>query len=256
MSIGQPLLWLPNNPVKKLFLKNKSKKSLGLKKAKVATKIALGVFCLSFFLLDYQPIFGFPPLKKHNPALAQSAPPSQTPTVSSKEAPFQFQLPHTGYLSTPFSSYHPGIDIATGLGMPIKPIAPGVVVDEGYNFWGLGLNVVIDHGQGYRSTYAHMGKIYVSKGQTVSASDFLGEVGLTGHTTGPHTHLELSKDQVNIDPLTLLPPLRTQPEAADFVPLTTLANQPTYLTPVPTPAPKKEAALPKLDLSNQIRLSL
>src|SRR5205823_5385158 len=98
------------------------------------------------------------------------------------DLPDSFDLPHPGYLTTPYSSYHPGIDIATGLGMPIHPIGKGTVVDVGFNFWGLGLTVTVDHGQGYKSLYAHMGKIYVNKSQQVSKADILGEVGLTGRT--------------------------------------------------------------------------
>lgn len=182
---------------------------------KLALKIVLGVFCLTF-LLDYQPVLGFPPIKK-NTIKAQTT--EQTQTISAKEVPFPFQLPHPGYLSTFFSSYHPGIDLATGLGMPIHPIASGTVVEAGYDFWGLGLKVEVDHGAGYKSTYAHMGKIYVKKGQSVSKDDLLGEVGLTGNTSGPHTHLEIAKDNVKINPTALLPEIRKYPIAADLTPV-------------------------------------
>lgn len=227
MANGRPFSWLPNYPKEVL------------PKSKVAWKIALGVFILTFFL-DYQPAFSFPPLKQ-NKVFAQA---EQTQTITPQSLPFSFQLPHPGYLSTPFSNYHPGVDIATGLGMPLKPIAPGTVVDAGFNFWGLGLNVVVDHGQGYQSLYAHMGKIYVKKGQTVSASDILGEVGLTGHTSGPHTHLEVSKNNLKIDPRVILPEIRVQPVLADFTPQIAIA-------PI-----KKEPELPKLDLKAAIKNSL
>lgn len=182
--------------------------------------VAVGVV---FFvvLLDYQPIFAFPPIKK-SIVHAQT---EQTQTVSPQASQIIFQLPHPGYISTHFSGYHPGIDIATGLGMPIKPVADGTVVDARYNFWGLGLAVIINHGNGYKSLYAHMGKVYVKKDQKVTTGDYLGEVGLTGHTSGPHTHLEILKDNQNIDPTALLPSIREIPEQADFIPVKSRAQE-------------------------------
>ncbi len=185
---------------------------LTLKTAKLSSRIALGMVFLSF-LLGLQPNLGFPPVKAHvDIAAAQE----QQQTVKAQALPFQFRLPFQGYLSTHFSYYHPGIDLASGLGMPVKPIAPGTVVEEGYNFWGLGLTIVIDHGQGYQSLYAHLGKIYVKKGDHVDYDNYIGEIGLTGHTTGPHTHLEVSRDGVKIDPLSILPAVRDYPQAQDF----------------------------------------
>ncbi|MBI2011431.1 M23 family metallopeptidase [Candidatus Daviesbacteria bacterium] len=183
---------------------------------RIPTFLAMGGILL-LFLLNYQPAWQFPPVKKAK-VLAQ-AEPAQTITVAS--LPIEFQLPHPGYLSTPFSSYHPGVDIATGLGMPIHSIAKGVVTNTGLNFWGLGLFVEIDHGFNYRSIYAHMGKIYIKKNQIVKETDFIGEVGLTGFTSGPHTHLELIKEDKKIDPQTVLPKIRQSPEEADFKPADT-----------------------------------
>jgi murein DD-endopeptidase MepM/ murein hydrolase activator NlpD len=113
--------------------------------------------------------------------------------------------------------------------------------------------VEVDHGNGYKSVYGHMGKIYVNKGQEVTTDELLGEVGMTGHTTGPHTHLELAYNGQKIDPRPLLPELRNYPTADDFVvhessaastvsiPTnnTTTNTQPssTY-TPQPTPDPE------------------
>lgn len=168
--------------------------------SRISAKIALGVVALTF-LLGYQPTLTIPPIKQ-TAVLAQT---EQTPTIEAKSLPFTFQKPHPGYLSTYFSNYHPGIDLAAGLGMPVKPIAPGIITEAGYSLWGYGLMVEIDHGQGYRSLYAHLGQIYVKKGQNISGSDLLGIVGLTGHTTGPHTHLEVNRDNKKIDPLLILP---------------------------------------------------
>ena len=160
----------------------KSKSALGLPFfPKLAIKILLGVFCLGFFL-DYQPVLAFPPIRK----AVVHAQNSQTQTISAQSLPFSFQLPHPGYISTPYSAWHPGVDIAAGLGMPIKPVTSGIVTSARFDLWGYGLVVEVDHGQGYHSLYAHLGRIYVKEGQKIGTGEYLGEVGLTGHTSGPH----------------------------------------------------------------------
>ncbi len=194
-----------------------------LPSVKLFSKLLLGVFCLAFFL-SFQPDLGkFPPGGR---SVVHAQTPEQTQTVQAQALSVVFQLPHPGYVSTHFSGWHPGVDIAMGLGTPIKPIEDGVITASGYNFWGLGLTVEIDHAGGYHSLYAHMGKIYVSKGQKVTKSDYLGEIGLTGHTTGPHTHLELSREGIKINPLTLLPPIGGEPKA-EFLTSTQTNTPPT-----------------------------
>jgi len=180
--------------------------------ARTTLKLALGLFVLSFFL-GYQPTFGFPPIK----SVTVHAQAEQSQSVESQKLPLVFQLPHPGYLTTRFSSWHPGIDIPTGFGMPIKPIEEGVVTSAQFSFFGYGMMIEIDHGHDYKSLYAHLNRMFVKEGDKVSKDSLLGEVGLTGRTTGPHTHLEVSKNGVKIDPLTILPPIRQNPEAQDFV---------------------------------------
>jgi hypothetical protein len=175
-------------------------------------KLKLGVLLLcSTFLLDYQPTLAFPPVKR-NVVFAEIV---QEQSISIETSPVIFQLPHPGYITTRFSTYHPGIDLCSGLGMPIKPVTKGTVVNAGYNFFGLGLVVEVEHEGGYRSLYAHMGKIYVNQGQFVDSSNYIGEIGMTGHTSGPHTHLEITKDGKKIDPLLILPEIRNYPSEED-----------------------------------------
>lgn len=129
-----------------------------------------------------------------------------SPTLAQAQTnPLSFQMPHQGRITTYFSSSHPGIDLATPFGTDIRPITEGVVTQAGKNNTGLGLMVELEHNGGYKSIYGHMSRIDVTVGQTVIASTILGKVGLTGHTTGPHTHLEILKDSRHIDPLTILP---------------------------------------------------
>lgn len=122
-----------------------------------------------------------------------------------------FTLPHTGYISTYFSSYHPGVDLATDLGAEIHPIAPGTVENIIYDRFDYGTHIIIAHPNGFKSLYGHMGKVSVTLGQPVALTTILGTVGLTGHTSGPHTHLEIIKEGIYINPITLLPKILEQP---------------------------------------------
>lgn len=175
----------------------------------------VGTF-LIITLLSYFPTPTFPPTIKQAVARAENL---QTVQILPAQLPFAVQLPHPGYLSTRFSKFHPGIDLATGYGMPIHPIGEGVVTGANFSFWGYGNNVIVTHAGGYKSLYAHMAKIYVKAGQQINPSTILGAVGLTGHTSGPHTHLEIIKDNIYLDPLTLLPPVQDFPSSEYFKPV-------------------------------------
>jgi len=104
-----------------------------------------------------------------------------------------------------FGFFHPGIDMGAEVGDPIKPIKAGVVTEAGYQNDGYGNTVYIDHGNGLGSRYAHMSKIEVKVGDKVDMNTEIGKVGLTGHTTGPHLHLEIHQNGLAINPLTVLP---------------------------------------------------
>lgn len=167
---------------------------------------------ISFILLTfagYYPALSIPPIKQ---SLAHAAYQEEKGEIISQSFSKPLVLPHPGYLSTKFSSYHPGIDIATGLGMPIHPITEGAVTETGRDFWGLGNFVVVSHQNGFKSKYAHMGRIFVKTGDKVTSENILGEVGLTGNTSGPHTHLEITRNGNFVDPLlALLPEIPNMP---------------------------------------------
>lgn len=158
---------------------------------------------IAFYFSGYQPVLAIPPIKK-SIALADF---SQDQKIEPGTLSEPFSLPHPGYLTTSYSGWHPGVDIAVGLGMPVHPIAKGKVTAIKYGFFGYGNQVTIEHEQGYISTYSHMGKIYTKVGDAVTKSSILGQVGLTGRTTGPHTHLEIYKDNKYINPTNILPPI-------------------------------------------------
>ena len=174
------------------------------------------------FFLGYQPVlvFQFPPIQQHQ-VFAQE---EQKHEIISASFSQPVNLPHPGYLSTPFSSYHPGVDIATGLGMPVRPITTGTVDEVNFWFFGYGNHILISHPDGFKSMYAHLGKMYVTKGQAVDASSIIGEVGLTGQTSGPHTHLEITHNGQFIDPLTILPALPDFPKPEFLQPVVESSN--------------------------------
>lgn len=154
------------------------------------------------YLMGYQPTLAIPPLKE---AIVKAEGFSQKQAIEPVKLSYSFNLPHPGYLSTHYSFWHQAVDIATGLGMPIRPVAPGKVIETSFGWWGLGHFVVVEHEQNFKSTYGHMGRIFVKKGDVVTSASILGEVGMTGHTSGPHTHLEIAKNDKLIDPKTILP---------------------------------------------------
>lgn len=95
---------------------------------------------------------------------------------------------------------HKGVDLASRTGNKIKTMAQGKVTRAGFA-GGYGNLVEVDHGNGFKTKYAHMNKIYVKKGQQVEAQDVLGEVGNTGRSTGPHLHYEILYRGVPVDPM-------------------------------------------------------
>jgi murein DD-endopeptidase MepM/ murein hydrolase activator NlpD len=86
--------------------------------------------------------------------------------------------------------YHPGIDITSPVGTPIRAARGGVVVSTGRE-GAYGKMVEIDHGGGVHTRYAHASRIHVTAGDRVDAGDVIANVGMTGRTTGPHLHYEV-----------------------------------------------------------------
>ncbi len=131
--------------------------------------------------------------------------PEMSQSVMSKRSPFEFQRPvDNGYISQGYSAYHRANDIATAYGSPIRSLGPGVVEFAGRLNDGHGNMVVIDHGDGFKSGYAHMANINVGAGNRVTSQTVIGTIGLTGRTTGPHVHLEITDNGQMIDPSSVL----------------------------------------------------
>ncbi|MCJ7625145.1 MAG: M23 family metallopeptidase, partial [Anaerolineaceae bacterium] len=100
----------------------------------------------------------------------------------------------SGYDYSPETN-HRGIDISGMLGNSIFAVDSGVVVYAGWNDWGYGEVVVIDHGNGWQSLYAHLSTYNVECGSYVYQGDVIAAMGSTGKSSGPHLHFELRSDE-------------------------------------------------------------
>lgn len=99
---------------------------------------------------------------------------------------------------------HTGIDLAVPLGTPVRAALDGTVRTAHYNS-SYGYYVLLDHGDGLSTLYAHCSQLLVSPGQTVSAGDVVALSGSTGRSTGPHLHFEVRKNGEQVNPRSYLP---------------------------------------------------
>lgn len=131
-------------------------------------------------------------------------PPTQEPPASASGLIW----PTSGVVTSPFGPrwgrLHRGIDINAPTGSPIVAAKGGVVVFAGEN-GGFGLNVIIDHGGGFATVYAHLSQLSVSEGQSVSQGVGVGLSGCTGSCTGAHLHFETRVNGEAQDPMLFLP---------------------------------------------------
>jgi len=103
---------------------------------------------------------------------------------------------------------HPGLDYRARTGSPVTSTANGIVSRAGRN-GGFGLMIEVDHGNGFKTRYAHLSKILVSRGQKIERGEVIGLVGNTGHSTGSHLHYEVLFRKVHRDPLQYVIPQGT-----------------------------------------------
>ena len=105
----------------------------------------------------------------------------------------------SGYAYDP--GVHPAIDIGGAEGNPIYAADSGVIVYAGWSSYGYGYLIVIDHGNGWQSAYAHLSAVAVSCGQSVYRAGYIGALGNTGNSSGSHLHFELVINGVKVNPL-------------------------------------------------------
>ena len=103
-----------------------------------------------------------------------------------------------------YSSLHHGVDLDGNLGDPIYPIMGGIVEGVFYSRFSYGNHIIVNHGSGFKSLYAHLSKVVVQPGQEVDKNTVLGLVGSTGWSTGPHLHLEVYNNGQTFNPLQIL----------------------------------------------------
>lgn len=98
---------------------------------------------------------------------------------------------------------HPGVDIPAPIGTHVFAAADGVVTFTGWSWseWGYGIQVVVDHGNGYVTRYAHLSYAKPTVGTTIKRGELIAYSGTTGMSTGPHLHYEVLKNKKHVDPM-------------------------------------------------------
>ena len=119
---------------------------------------------------------------------------------------YDYMWPVRGIITQRFHKYHHGLDIATAYGAGVYAARSGRVRTVRWDDTGYGYMVIIDHGGGWNTLYAHLKGALVRPGQWVKQGDLIGRVGGTGRATGPHVHFEIRKGRTRYDPETFLPP--------------------------------------------------
>jgi murein DD-endopeptidase MepM/ murein hydrolase activator NlpD len=116
-----------------------------------------------------------------------------------------FAWPLSGTITQRYGPWHRAVDIAIGMGTPVKASDAGFVVFAGWANDGYGYHIIIDHGHGVQTLYAHLSKMAVKAGQSVTQGMLIGNVGSTGNSTGPHLHFEIHINGVQANPFSYLP---------------------------------------------------
>ena len=132
------------------------------------------------------------------------APPASLSLVAPVEGPRSSSFGLERYFNGKLRNRHNGMDIAAPEGAPVLAAADGKVIDTGDYFFS-GNMIILDHGQGMLSLYAHLQSIEIKQGDAVRAGQRIGAVGATGRVTGPHLHFSVYLNFVAVDPALLLP---------------------------------------------------
>jgi len=110
---------------------------------------------------------------------------------------------HFGFRADPFTrrlTMHYGIDFTGSIGTPVHVTGDGIVLEAEYSFNGYGKQILVDHGFGYKTRYAHLSKVDVKPGEKVKRGEIVGLLGNTGRSTGPHLHYEVLLRNTSTDP--------------------------------------------------------
>ena len=116
-----------------------------------------------------------------------------------------FGLRKEGVGSGKIEKFHKGVDIRRPEGTPVLAAAAGKVILSGEGGEGYGITIIIDHGEGVKSLYAHNQENIVKEGDRVRRWDKIAKVGATGRATGSHLHFEIMVDDIRVNPEEYLP---------------------------------------------------
>ena len=110
-----------------------------------------------------------------------------------------------GYRTDPAPGFHYGLDIGMPIGTEICAVKDGTVIAAIKSDSGYGYHIILDHGEGVETLYAHCSELLVSEGAKVAKGDVIAKVGSTGNSTGPHCHFEVRINGEQVDPSPYLP---------------------------------------------------
>ena len=130
-----------------------------------------------------------------------------------------------GYRSDPFTKarkMHQGMDFTAPTGTPIFATGDGIIKRADNSVSGFGNHIVIQHGYGYETVYAHLSKYKCRAGQRVKRGDVIGYVGSTGRSEAPHLHYEVHKDGKVVNPINFY---YGNISAAEYIAISKVANQ-------------------------------
>jgi len=116
-----------------------------------------------------------------------------------------FGWPAAGQITQGYWDRHRALDVGAWNGAPVLAADSGYVVAAGWDDAGYGRMVVIDHGNGFQTVYAHLQVYYLEVGDSVAIGEQIGEVGSTGNSSGPHLHFEMRQNGVQRNPFGFLP---------------------------------------------------
>ena len=107
-------------------------------------------------------------------------------------------------ISQGYGRFHPGVDIRAPRGSEVVAISDGIVINASYTVSGYGKHVRILHDGNVISLYAHMDSLMVKAGDKVTKGQQVGTIGMTGWTTGPHLHFEVTQEVKYVDPMSVI----------------------------------------------------
>lgn len=195
-TINLPYLKLPRSygshpvskQIRKLFEKKLVRPLLGL------NLVALAIAPVSVQLFQPQPLE-----PEINVVIPDSVSEEQLSVVT-VERTYVLPVERLRYVGQEFHAGHWALDLNSYVGDDIYAFTSGTVAHLEAGTFGLGRYIVLDHGHGLVSVYAHMQSFNVSLGQQVKTGEKIGEVGMTGYTTGPHLHFEVHDNGSSVNP--------------------------------------------------------